>query len=318
MKKRCPYCKKEIRKKDHLLKCRPDIELKESYSLLISKSYKCDVEDVLNSYINGSSLPDIKREYGLPYRTTIQLLELHGFSTRSISESSEFRIEKYRKTCKSKYGVDNPSKLDVIKEKKKKTFIENYGVDNIFKTDGFSEYVSNILLNKYGRKRVTNPKKISKKRLEFSKSKWLDIHKKTRKTIQQKYGDSCENVWNKYVSEIENKVENVLSQNSIDYQPQIFISGRSYDFRITNTNYVIEVNGDYWHGNPKYYNENETIHYAGKGMIPVKELWESDMKKINLAEKYGYKVIVLWESDILFHEKNNTLNEFILNKLIFK
>jgi very-short-patch-repair endonuclease len=312
----CPYCNIEIRKKTHLLKCRPDINIKESYSLMIEKSYNCKSKNVIDDYVSGDSLPDIKSKYNLPYSITIELLNLNDLKTRSLSDSyNEKRVNKFKETCKKKFGVDNPSKNNEIKEKKKETFIKNYGVDNIFKRDGFSNYVSNILLKKYGKKRINNPEKISEIRLNFSDEKWEEIQNKTRRTIQERYGNSSENIWNKYVSNIEKKIETVLNENEIKFKPQKFVGGRSYDFHIINTNILIEVNGDYWHANPDHYDVNENINYAGKGMISVKEIWDRDNNKMKIANKYGYVVIILWETDIIYHDKNDTLNEYILNKI---
>ena len=46
-----------------------------------------------------------------------------------------------------------------------------------------------------------------------------------------------------------------------------------YDIRILNKNILIEVNGDWWHLNPKYYNEDYVLK-VGTFKITAKEKWE--------------------------------------------
>ena len=68
----------------------------------------------------------------------------------------------------------------------------------------------------------------------------------------------------------------------------------SYDF--TYKKKIIEFNGDYWHGNPNLYNENDKIINQ-----LVKERWEYDTRKIDLAKSKGYDVLVIWEYDYNNH-----------------
>lgn len=49
-----------------------------------------------------------------------------------------------------KYGVDNPAKLDLIKDKQAKTCVEKYGVSSPFLMDDFKEKRRNTSIEKYG------------------------------------------------------------------------------------------------------------------------------------------------------------------------
>ena len=77
---------------------------------------------------------------------------------------------------------------------------------------------------------------------------------------------------------------------------------------------IIEINGDYWHANPKKYNENDEIKFPHIGYKKVKDIWELDKKYINHAKKCGFTVFEIWESDM------NKLNDeelsiYIINLL---
>lgn len=63
---------------------------------------------------------------------------------------------------------------------------------------------------------------------------------------------------------------------------------------------IIEINGDYWHCNPRIYNESYYIEQKDKN---AKEIWESDKKKLDLAKKNGYNVFVIWEYDWRHNKK---------------
>jgi len=65
-------------------------------------------------------------------------------------------------------------------------------------------------------------------------------------------------------------------------------------------NILIFVDGDYWHGNPKFYKANN-IMYRG---LKAKDIQKKDRIITKRCKQLGYKVLRLWEDDI----KNN-INE---------
>ena len=68
---------------------------------------------------------------------------------------------------------------------------------------------------------------------------------------------------------------------------------------------AVEFNGDYWHCNPKLYDRNY-IHPTIKK--PAHLIWEKDERKKDLAEKNGYKVFTIWESDAIEDKTKEILN----------
>ena len=65
-------------------------------------------------------------------------------------------------SCKNtnllKYGVENPSQLESVKDKKKNTCMVNYGVSSPLKSAAIKDKVKATCLEKYG---VDNPRKSS-------------------------------------------------------------------------------------------------------------------------------------------------------------
>ena len=94
------------------------------------------------------------------------------------------------------------------------------------------------------------------------------------------------------MNKLEQKVADELKRNGVDYTFQFFINEgnvcKSYDFKIKEKPLIIEVDGDFWHGNPSQKN-----HYEKVDDVKI-----NDLLKDLIASERGYKVIRLWESDI--------------------
>lgn len=87
---------------------------------------------------------------------------------------------KSKKTFMDKYGVDNISKLNIIKDRKKKTTLENYGVQNPFQSEEIKSKIKNSNLIKYGFDHPMKSDDIINKYKETSLHKWgVDNYTKT-------------------------------------------------------------------------------------------------------------------------------------------
>lgn len=96
------------------------------------------------------------------------------------------------------------------------------------------------------------------------------------------------------------KLEDDFAQQFLDklkvnyvYQFEAKDIGRFYDFYLPNENLLIEIDGDYWHGNPDKYSENELKYHQRKAQrideyknkwallhgIPILRIWESEIRK---------------------------------------
>ena len=74
-------------------------------------------------------------------------------------------------------------------------------------------------------------------------------------------------------------------------------------------NKIIEFYGDYWHKNPKKY----SIGDKGIGVRSVGDIWQRDMKRIEVLEEMGYDVMIVWELDYKSDKKLvfNECSEFL-------
>ena len=163
-------------------------------------------------------------------------------------------------------------------------------------SDETKQKISQSNMGKKGLKGNLNPacrkevrEKISKTRLELGlgKGELNGMYGKTHtpEAIQKIFS-------HRKMNKLEKLVADELDKASILYHFQYFINQdgicKSYDFKIKDKPIIIEVDGDFWHGNP-----NKKYHYE-----KVNEIKRNDQLKDEMAIKRGFKVIRLWESDI--------------------
>lgn len=300
----------------HLTGCdKTTPRLERNIKLLKYNNIFIEYDELYKKYIDdGMSALEIYKSLGIGNRYFLDLLEYHGIPPRKLKESFSKRVvEKRKKTCLVKYGVDNPAKSDEIKKKVASSFMKNYGVCNIFKTDEFKNSRDDIMLTKYGVKSLPNR--------YGNFNKWWDSQtKEYKKQVGKKLGESCKKWWHsltddrkleltekkiKYLkpfsdaksSKLEDRVSSALAAYQIGHTRQKWISKKSYDFVIENTKFLIEVNGDFWHANPSLYHENDILKHNKDGVF-ARDIWIKDRLKKELAEKYGYHVCYIWEQDM--------------------
>lgn len=87
----------------------------------------------------------------------------------------------------------------------------------------------------------------------------------------------------------EMEFEKLLKELDIEYRMQEVVGGKIFDFYIPSENLLVEIHGDYWHGNPKVYKKPNKMQNTNR---------KNDRKKTLIAEQEGYKLSVVWESDL--------------------
>ena len=80
-----------------------------------------------------------------------------------------------------------------------------------------------------------------------------------------------------------------------------------YDFTDLKNKKIIEFQGDLYHANPNLYNNDNYINPYDPNKT-AKFIWDQDLNKKQIAEKYGFEVEYVWEYDY----RNN--KEEIINK----
>jgi len=81
-----------------------------------------------------------------------------------------------------------------------------------------------------------------------------------------------------------------------------------YDFTDTKNKKIIEYHGDDYHGNPKKYKNYEKPHPFRKN-ITAQEMWDKDKQKLNLANEKGFEVMVIWDSEYRWGNKQEIIDK---------
>jgi very-short-patch-repair endonuclease len=89
-----------------------------------------------------------------------------------------------------------------------------------------------------------------------------------------------------------------------NFETEKYIGKYRVDFINYSKKIVIEIYGDYWHANPKIYNEN--FYNKNKQMI-AKEIWKYDEERKNYIIANGYKFFSFFESEIKMNLIINTI-----------
>ncbi len=301
------------------------IDYNASYTKRISKKYQISVDEVKHKLLTTNfpeiaieskfrlfyidkeySIPRLSKEFGLKYFQIQFLLKFYNIDSRNYSQAASTKSTRnqYKYTCNEKYGVDNVSQIEEVKNKKANTFVLKYGVDNIWKSKSYYEWLDNFMVDKYGKRRITGDKDdISNARKEYWKNLPLDEREEKIKKILRNLHSGC-------YSKLETKISVILDEFEIPYERSFWLNKKQFDFKIKDCNILIEVQGDFWHANPIKYKADDILNHPNNP-ISAKELWKKDNKKLKMANSHGYDVIYLWESDI----KENKHIEILFNEI---
>lgn len=200
-------------------------------------------------------------------------------------------VDKIRKTCIIRYGVDNASKSDIIKAKKVETSISNSGVEYNSQRSEMRERLSSLMhinsskLNKAQRKNRDNYiidklKKFDENiqyvgydidemvyickcdkghEFKINKNNLNDRIRYNNRicTVCNKIGSGSD-AENKLYEFISSKVDNVLRN-------QRMLDGKELDVYLPDLNIAFEYNGIYWHSS-KYKDKNYHLDKTNKSL----------------------------------------------------
>lgn len=99
------------------------------------------------------------------------------------------------------------------------------------------------------------------------------------------------------MNKIETIVYDYLKSLNIDFDYSAILASYQYDFIIRKKRILIEVDGDYWHGNPNMYNLDGS---DGKKVLNKIQLskQKKDKEKEEWAISRGFELIRIWEDEI--------------------
>lgn len=83
----------------------------------------------------------------------------------------------------------------------------------------------------------------------------------------------------------------LLNTEGILYETQKIVGNKIFDFYLPDYNLIVEVDGCYYHANPKIYPDGQLNNMQKKNK-------KNDLYKNALASTMGYKLERFWETDL--------------------
>lgn len=207
---------------------------------------------------------------------------------------------------------------DEIKERRRKTSLERYGdptysnsktaslTRKSFSKDRIKDIYRKSNLRKetlYGRCKMHASKMTKYKDPNY----WKPIISKIRETCLKKYGTHWYPIRGTGpVSKVEKKFVQMLIDSGVNCRSYLSENGQFslsnhqrsffFDVAVLEKKKLIEFNGDFWHANPKTYKPDHFLSF-GRFEARAEDLWIRDAKKVAAANKQGFQVLTIWESD---------------------
>lgn len=132
---------------------------------------------------------------------------------------------------------------------------------------------------------------MQKKAAWLKKQMYKDLYKDQHEINKKKYMEGQAAAMTKKMTAPEKKFEKMMKKMGVNCEPQRILNDVIYDFYLPDYNVLVEIDGDYYHGNPKVYTEGELNHMQIKNK-------KNDLYKDSLARGLGYVLERVWEKDI--------------------
>lgn len=160
---------------------------------------------------------------------------------------------------------------------------------------------------------ATLAKKTAWERSEGVRKQWETMSEEVKENRRKKISKASKRMWAEMTTEQRNqRVRNMIkglprSQASDDFrdaleerglydgfQSEVAISGFMVDEANHDKKLVIEFYGDFYHCNPRLYDEN---FYNTVTHKTAAQQWQYDRRRFAALRKAGYRVLVVWEED---------------------
>lgn len=328
---KCMYCNKEFKLGHHCEEKKKYIE--NIFLYTIGKDKFIDM--YIHQMLSPQDIVNMYKQYNLKLFHIYKYLKIFNVPMRNASESINnpkckkkkedsnlknggakhnfcknhtSRI-KWQKRLLDDEGIANVFQREAVKEKSKKTLLKNWGVEIPHHSEIIKQKGTNTCMKKYNTSHHMKNEDFKKNFIEsmctkhnilsmnelFNNHTWGNIYTKPHKIVAQLLIDNKISIRLEYILKVCGEIP-----NRYFYKYDILIN----DFKL------IEVNGDFWHANPKFYKDTDIIGKHKWGYSRANQIWERDRQKIDFAIKKGYKIMIVWE-DAIYNNWENLKKEIL-------
>lgn len=168
--------------------------------------------------------------------------KIHDTNIRKYGVKIFNNSEKTKKTNLEKYGCENVSGSQIIKDRKKETNLKNWGVDNVFQSEIIKNISRDTKKEKYNDEHFTNRNKSKQTCLINNGVEWptqsKDIIEKRIENSLEKYGVEHYTQTDKYKNDVK-------KSNMDKYGSEWYMSSKEFKYKSKITNldkYGVEYN----------------------------------------------------------------------------
>ena len=150
-----------------------------------------------------------------------------------------------------------------------------------------------IKLDDNTKKKISNGNKGKAKGKTWEERYGIQEANKRRKNTANRKAETNSRLLKNRTSKLEKQFLIELKQKG--YKSNKQISKYTVDYVNEKTKHIIEINGDYWHCNPQLFKPD---YYNSSIGMTASEKWKYDDERKQYLENLGYRVTILWETDL--------------------
>ena len=264
-----------------------------------NKQPKTDLVKLKDLYLNSDlNLKEIGKELNVSFtivKKWLKYLDIHRTQEHELRVQNQKYIIR-KQNLINKYGVDNVSKLDSVKDKQRQHSLNMWANRSDREIKEIFDKVGNTKKERYGNSKYNNIEKcLDTKQQRYGDSKYNNQFKNNE--TRRKNRTSGKSKEEQYLIQ---KLIEKFGINKVLTQYKITETSRlKYDFKIDNL--LLELNGQFWHNYRPYKNteKDKEEYYSLKkkgGMYKsIAKHWKyDDVNKLNYCIKNDINLIVLY------------------------
>jgi G:T-mismatch repair DNA endonuclease (very short patch repair protein) len=147
------------------------------------------------------------------------------------------------------------------------------------------------------KKRMTQNNPMFKQETRAKVAKYWENHPEERALVLEKLMEGHQRIQKSKPNKLELKLFGYLDQLGLEYEPYHLIKPKFIVDALVGDNIIVQADGDYWHGHPRF------------SKLTERQIAQQKRDKAQDAylTKCGYKVIRIWENDMSIDVVRNRL-----------
>lgn len=238
------------------------------------------------------------------------ICEVCGHETKWNGKNYTKNNNRYYTTCCSvQCSANNPR----FQEKAKDQCFQKYGVKHFTQRVDVRRKLTKTSIDNYSKSKRKREATIIQRYGSFENFHEFRLNR-VKKTNLQRYGVEYpllnKNIIQKTIirgnitSKLHQRIKKILDLETLGFRSEQSIKNYYVDELNREKRIILEINGDYVHANPKFFQHNDVIKMKSH-IYTAQEKWNYDFKrKLELAAE-GFILFEVWSSDNLNQVKEN-------------